>query len=278
MRQATNRRLVRLLVMVIFIVPTVAQAQTSKRSASKDFNKSAQQARKFVQSYGTYVQLRKKFEDPAFERYVDLKLLGKAWDRLDSTMLTDVALQLAYAEDVLQRKHKKISADAALNLALKLAIETNDSVALTRLEKAAVQYGKTELAVRIQQSNELNLASRSVDPAMLIAPASMSAKAFASYRSILSLIKRTRILEDKQLLATLENSPLVKQLPDTQRKYVELQIANLREAFPIEETADTPTSDAQDKASENATDTATMVRIMAAASRAYDAAVASKPR
>src|SRR5690349_11388462 len=41
--------------------------------------------------------------DPAFDKYVDISLLGRAWSSKDSALLTDIALQLAEGERVLMR-------------------------------------------------------------------------------------------------------------------------------------------------------------------------------
>src|SRR5579871_3302728 len=57
--------------------------------------------------------------DPAFDRYVDMNLLRKGWDNLDSSLLADVGLQLAEGERVLYRPHKAVGAEQILSLAIK---------------------------------------------------------------------------------------------------------------------------------------------------------------
>ena len=268
------------------------QASSSADSEDAKYNRSVERARKFAQNYRTYERLRKKFDDPAFARYVDFKMLGKAWDRLDSALLTDVALQLAYAEDVLQRQHKKINADTAIDLAFKLAVETKNEVALGRLAKAAEFYGKTELAGRIQNSGKLALASRSIDPALAVPVLDVTAEDYAAYHTALITLTKIRISKDGELLDWLESSPRLDRLPEPQREYVQQQIANLRETVPQKEPVETDNllaengaeaslagTDAQSKeaadqkdkdSSDN--DIADTLRTLSAASRAYDAA------
>ena len=77
--------------------------------------------------------------DPAFDRYVNILLLGKAWDEMDAGLLVDVGLQLAEGERVLQRCHRAIGARKLLELATYVAVETNDKTALERLAKVATE-------------------------------------------------------------------------------------------------------------------------------------------
>src|SRR3990170_1248000 len=56
-------------------------------------------------------EMPKELRDPAFDRYVNLALLGTAWADLDSSLMTDVAFQLIEGERVLVRPHRVISTD-----------------------------------------------------------------------------------------------------------------------------------------------------------------------
>ena len=61
--------------------------------------------------------------DPAFDRYVDLSLLGTAWDLGDASLMTDVALQHTEGQRVLMRPHRAIVPEKLLEVAARLAIE-----------------------------------------------------------------------------------------------------------------------------------------------------------
>ncbi len=270
-----------------FMLSGAANGQTSTPTSGAKKSRSRQsvaKARKFAEKYRTYTKLRKRYEDPAFDRYVNLTQLGKAWNNLDSALLTDVAMQLAYAEDVLQRQHKKIDADTAMDLALKLALEKKDDVALARLADAAGHYGKTELSARIKTSTDLSLASRSAEPALSISVSEVSSRAYGLYRSAVNVLTKIKISEDQEQLAKLESSSSLEKLPEQLRDQLAQQIGSLREAItddapfvPQDETPAETQSDAEDQepADEPEVDAAgdeiaDILRTLSAASRAYD--------
>lgn len=77
---------------------------------------------------GTPVPGLEDIDDPAFDKHVDILLVGYAWDQLDAGLLTDCALQLAEGERILMRKHKAISSQQLLAIATKVAADNRDSV------------------------------------------------------------------------------------------------------------------------------------------------------
>src|SRR5262249_45530650 len=85
-------------------------------------------------------------QDPAFDKYVDLKLLGQAWNDKDPTLFTDGILELAEGERVRGRPHKAVNIDKLRTTAINLAKEKKAPATLTRLAKAAEGTGRKELA------------------------------------------------------------------------------------------------------------------------------------
>jgi len=241
----------------------------SRATSSKTPEKSAQQALAFAEKYQELQRLKKKFDDPAFDRYVNLVQLGKAWDQLDSDLLTDVALQLAYAEDILQRSHKKLTADLALDLALKLAAETKNQNALARMSKAAEHYGKTELAARIKAAGELSLASRSTEmPASALL--GLSAEHYRLYRTLIAEMTRCRVSEDSSRLKKIATGSLLQTLPEPLRGSIQKQIDELQKSVPV------PKAPAPE-ASEGATNLPQLLQILSQANRAHEAAASLSP-
>ena len=52
--------------------------------------------------------------DPAFDRYIDLALLCKAWNEKDASALADVALQVREGERILLRPYRGFSSQQLL--------------------------------------------------------------------------------------------------------------------------------------------------------------------
>lgn len=87
--------------------------------------------------------------DPAFDQYVDMKLLGIAYSKLDPAGLTDGALQLAEGERVLKRSHKGMKAADVLEAAIRLASQKGDKASLERIAKHAQATNNQALSARI---------------------------------------------------------------------------------------------------------------------------------
>jgi hypothetical protein len=85
-------------------------------------------------------------DDEPFSRYVDLLLLGQAWDFHDSALLADLGLQLAHGEQVLFRSHKAIESESILEISANIAADRKDHATLERLKKAAAASGSKRLA------------------------------------------------------------------------------------------------------------------------------------
>lgn len=143
--------------------------------------------------------------DPAFEHYVDMRLLGHAWADLDPVVMTDVGLQLAEAERILLRPHKaQITADQILALATKLAAERHDTATLGRIAKAAARHGKTALAAEAAADLKLAEQSRGLDLAMAVPIDSLSTSQFALYRGYIQDIQAAKAMADRRELKRIE--------------------------------------------------------------------------
>jgi hypothetical protein len=105
--------------------------------------------------------------DPAFDRYVDLALLAPAVEQGDAGILTDLALQAAFGESILERSHKAVTSKELASLALKVAAEKKDNKSLDRLGKLAEKSGDDDLKAEITLQKNLAGASRAVPSAMI---------------------------------------------------------------------------------------------------------------
>ena len=130
--------------------------------------------------------------DRAFDPFVDLTLLGKAWDGLDPALLTDVALQLAEGERVLMRPHKAVEVDKLLAIAATLAGQKNDKTTLDRLAKAAELRGNQDLANRVAAAGKLAESSRGVEDVLKVGVNRISAQTYAMIRGLLVSLEAAR--------------------------------------------------------------------------------------
>ncbi len=211
-----------------------ASVSGTEKPAQKRSAKPAEKAVTISEKYQELQRLKKKFEDPAFDGYVNLVQVGNAWNRLDSVLLTDVALQLAYGEDVLQRPHRKMTADMALDLAVKLALENDDQKSLDRLARGAELYHKTEMVERIKTMRDVSHASRGAG-IPLSSLKNVPPKAYQLYQTAVKDLTRCRMTQDVQLLKKMEASRVIKSLPEPLLGDIQRQFAELRELLSAEE-------------------------------------------
>ena len=107
--------------------------------------------------------------DPAFEKFVDVRLLATAIGVHDSSLLTDLALQFAFAESVLDRQHTMFSAQEVATFALAAAAETHDKASLDRLARLAAKLNDSPLSTKIAVAKLETGKSRSATPPTMIA-------------------------------------------------------------------------------------------------------------
>ena len=137
------------------------------------------------------VSVPEELKDKPFEQYVDVLLVGQAYNQVDAPLMLDAALQLAEGEQKLLRPHKAISADQALGLAVQLSVETGNAVTLARLEKAAGKLGKEDLATEVAAAAKLVGASRS------------EASESIALKSVRDLICKAKLMADEEELQAI---------------------------------------------------------------------------
>ncbi|MBX7104099.1 MAG: hypothetical protein K1X57_08450, partial [Gemmataceae bacterium] len=159
-----------------------------------------------------------ELHDPAFDRYIDLQLLGEAWANLEPGALTDVGLQLAEGERILLRPHKAISANAVLAAAARLCAEKKDKGGLDRLAKAAERLGDKDLAGQVKAAELLAKESRAVDPALQVSVEEMTPESLAFYQQCLLAIRVARLSGNRADLEIIkEDIPNLTEIGETLR-------------------------------------------------------------
>jgi hypothetical protein len=182
-------------------------------------------------------------QDPAFERYIDLKLLGSAWANLDAALLTDCGLQLAEGERILFRSHKAITADQVLQFAIKVAAEKKDKATLERLSKALTQLGKEALAENVQAAAKLVAASRDGEGTLTIAVEQTNAQELAWFQECLRRIRAAKLAGDQETLAQMEKELTSSEdVPSAHREALTRFIQKARSALPSEGKVLDPTA------------------------------------
>jgi hypothetical protein len=172
-------------------------------------------------------------DDPAFDRYLDLELLDRAWSDKNAPLLADLALQLAEGERVLFRSHRGISADQVLAMATRVAAERRDAKTLTRLSKACDAFKKTELGAQATGALRLASASRDADPALAMPADRTSPEAFLIVRDTLESILDAKVMGDAESLnIIIQVAPKMEQVPEAQRKHLVKTATAARDALP----------------------------------------------
>jgi hypothetical protein len=177
--------------------------------------------------------------DPAFDRYVDMLLVGQAWDTLDSALLTDCALQLAEGERILMRSHKAISSKQLLELAAKVAADKRDTAALDRLAKVCEATKNSATLEQVTTAKKLASASRKVDPAMSVSATDTSPDQLALYQEAINGVKAAGIVGDSLYFENLEaglsdKESLLTSLSETQRTHLKKIMGEARDSMPKE--------------------------------------------
>ncbi len=153
-------------------------------------------------------------DDPAFRQHVDLKRLGNAYLNSDVQALIDIGLQLQEGELILQRTHQFFRSGQILDVALRLATESNDTESLDRLEKAAARTGNKALAGSITVSRQLAGAKRAAMPPLPEPSETLSFADVAQLEDLVRQMGKARALGNRATLVLLQSrlqkSPLEK--------------------------------------------------------------------
>lgn len=176
--------------------------------------------------------------DRAFDRYVDLRLIGDAWASLNADRLVDVALQLAEGERVLLRSHKAISSADAFRLAAKMALGQGDVGTLARLDKVAKARGDSALTAQLAAGAKLGQASRDAESGVQISVAATSQAEFALLQACHRDLKRAHLSGDVNTLKILSRT-----IPD-------LPVLSAAQKEQLKKAADQPTPELNAKAAQ----------------------------
>jgi hypothetical protein len=143
--------------------------------------------------------------DPAFEPFVDVVIVGKAWDGMDPELLTDVTLQLIEGERVLQRSHRAFPAEHLFALAAEVAAAKQDEASLTRLERAAERAGRGEWKGQLDLARKLAGTPRSDEEHEVVPYADMTQEEYEVYYYCLQAIRTARMTGDAEQLERLRD-------------------------------------------------------------------------
>jgi hypothetical protein len=172
-------------------------------------------------------------EDPAFDRYLDVDLLERAWGDKNAPLLADIGLQLAEGERVLFRTHEGVTAEQVLAMATRTALERRDSKTLGRLAKACDALKRTDLAAQASTALRYASGTRDVDPALALSADRTSPEAFVLMRDSLESILDAKVMGDVDSLnIMIQMAPKMAVLPEAQRKHLVKLATAARDVLP----------------------------------------------
>ncbi len=147
-------------------------------------------------------------DDAAFDIYVNPHHIGHAWYSADAALMTDVALQLAEGERILVRSRKGLSAKEAFEVAVRVATERQDKVALERIAKYAALAKNSELAASAAAAQKLASVSRDTTYRMLVDPEKIELKHYGLMHDCIGQIRMAKIAGNVRSLDLIEQKYL----------------------------------------------------------------------
>jgi len=147
-----------------------------------------------------------KLRDEAFDKHVDIRLLGPAIEDGDAGLLVDLALQTAHGEKVMQRKRKGIAAADIFTIAMRAAAASRDKAALKRIAQYAEKHQDAALKAKTTAALKLAGSSRSVKPDTTVSVEDVDAEKFAAYKALLNQIQLARIVGNRSWLVAMKDS------------------------------------------------------------------------
>jgi len=93
--------------------------------------------------------------DRPYDRFVDLLVLGEAWDYHDAAWLADVGFQLIDGERVLLRPHKALDSGKVLLLAIHIAADRKDRATLARVSKFLETHKDERLSAALREARRI---------------------------------------------------------------------------------------------------------------------------
>lgn len=162
-------------------------------------------------------------DDPAFAPLVSFELLGRSVAEGDAAGVTDAALQLAHAEEILLRKHKSLNSASLLSTAANIAKNSGDKDTLTRIAAAAKSLGNDDLAKEVEAALVLGGASRAIDPPPELS-LDIDPLTFAYTKGMLNDLEIAENAGDIETLNQLLVDLRLINLPDDLREWIEKRI------------------------------------------------------
>lgn len=135
-----------------------------------------------------------EWNDPVFNRLVDITLLARGIQEINSEFLTSAALQFLNAEQALQKSHKAITAEDLFRRAVDVALNSNDTESLERLSAAAKASGRTEISAIVDAATQLNAGSRTMTSATVISLKDLNADDFDRLKSLQQSVRRVKLI------------------------------------------------------------------------------------
>ncbi len=177
--------------------------------------------------------------DDAFDRYIDIRFLQEAVQKMDPSLLTDAGLQIAEGERILFRPHKACSSDTLFKLAKKIAVDNGDTKALDRLKLVAKELNKKELIKDLESSSKLASTSRGLDMPAGLQIDRTSLDELIAYKSQLDLLRRAEYLGDRATIDDiLERLKSNTTLPKSAREYIEKRATEAKKSSSGADDAD----------------------------------------
>ncbi len=173
-----------------------------------------------------------ELDDPAFDRYVDLGLLVRAWQRQDASLMADVAIQVAEGERILQRPRRALPAATLLELSARLATDSHDKELLERLGRIADSLGQTALKAQLAAALKLAGETRAIDPGATVSVDEMSPRIYTELHRLKRQIEAARIRQNRDALDRLQRRLAgEKAIPEKHRRYLHKLIGESRAAL-----------------------------------------------
>jgi len=168
-----------------------------------------------------------ELRDPVFDRFVDLLLLADAWSRVDVSLMTDVALQLAEGERVLLRPRKGITATQMLKFAAHVASRKQDQASLERLAKFARHHNDPELATHIAAAQRMGGNNRHAAIRLMVPIVETDQDEFARIRDYVRRIEQASLAGEVRSLTALEVE-IAADIPEFYHDAIKSMIADAR--------------------------------------------------
>jgi hypothetical protein len=146
---------------------------------------------------------KRALSDPAFKKFVNIRLMMPAFHARDASLLTDLALQLAFGESVLDRPHKGFTAKDMATLALATATETGDKASLERLAKFAAKTNDSQMAASISVAKLQASKTRADAPPFMLPLGNIKLGTIDYIQGVTGSIESAKILGNRAQLEAL---------------------------------------------------------------------------